>query len=67
MERSVALLMALAPGAEIRREPGTAGLVWRYDTGALARDLGFDRPTLAAEGFAATLDTMRGWRRAGIW
>jgi len=67
MRRSLEILHELAPEARIEAEPGTAGLVWRYAAGALARDNGFSDVTPVREGFARTLETMRAWRRRGLW
>jgi nucleoside-diphosphate-sugar epimerase len=67
MRRSLEIMRELVPGARIEAEPGTANLVWRYATDALARDNGFTSPTSVAAGFARTLDVLRSWRRQGIW
>lgn len=67
MRDSVALLARLAPQAKVSVEPGTAGLVWRYDASRLEAELGFRTRTRIEEGFRRTLETLRAWKEAGTW
>jgi UDP-glucose 4-epimerase len=67
MRDSMDELRRQVPGAEITLEPGVAGLVWRYDTARLEKDLGVGKPTPMKDGFAVTLATMRDWQRRGGW
>lgn len=62
MRDSIETLRAIAPSASFTLLPGVSGLVWRYRTSRLETDIGFRKPTPMADGFAATLDTMRRWR-----
>lgn len=66
MAESMKVLERLAPGFEAKLEPGTAGLVWRYNTSRLKADLGLPEPTGVRQGFAASLKMMRRWRDSGM-
>lgn len=65
MRASMDALRAIIPDAVFDLQPGTAGLVWRFRTARLEADIGFGRPTPMRDGFAATLATMREWRKRG--
>ena len=65
--RTIEILEALFPGVRFDAEPGTAGLVWRYDSGRIERELGFRSRVGVEEGFARTVETMRRWMKAGTW
>lgn len=67
MAESLEIIAELAPQARFMPEPGVTGLVWRYRTERLAREIGFRDPTPVRAGFAETLATMRAWRAAGRW
>ncbi len=67
MREAAALLRRLAPRARLSLEPGTAGLVWRYDASRLEAELGFRSRIGVEEGFRRTLDTLRAWKEAGTW
>ncbi len=66
MAESMAVLEELAPGFKARLEPGTAGLVWRYDTARLRTDFGLPEPTPMKTGFEQSLAIMRRWRESGL-
>ncbi|WP_108661432.1 NAD-dependent epimerase/dehydratase family protein [Acuticoccus kandeliae] len=63
MREAMALLARLAPasGFAPNFEPGTAGIVWRYDARAAARDLDLPPPTPIEDGFAKTLAMIEAW------
>lgn len=66
-KQTIDVLKRLFPQSHFDAEPGTAGLVWRYDTKNLERELGFRSKVKVEEGFARTVEIMRAWMEQGSW
>lgn len=66
-KQTIGILEKLCPQSRFDAEPGTAGLVWRYDASGLERELGFRTRVGVEDGFARTIATMRQWMKSGVW
>jgi UDP-glucose 4-epimerase len=64
---AIDVLSSMRPQASFQLEPGTTGLVWRFDTSLLEKELGFRWRVTIEEGFRKTIDTLHAWRTAGVW